>query len=228
MKEGMDMLFGEEKNEMFLSDFLKGQRLRHTIDTKGYKYTDFADLSGIAPSTLSRFMAGSQSMSDRYIRLAAELLGVSVEYLEGKSEITNPIVSDSTHSNVREQQLSFSTLSNFMTTIGVRYEWKASFGGDTYIKLQNNNWQSTSVKGLELTEQKLIDELNVASAPKAMWVELTYHGHTKKMSYDSYQLWMKSIVNSVELRLQDVFSVYSDLSMKVYETEIDKAINHQG
>lgn len=62
-----------------------GQRLRYLINKKGYKIKYFAELSGIVPTTLSKFL-GDKPMSDRYIVKAAELLGTSYEYIKYGTE----------------------------------------------------------------------------------------------------------------------------------------------
>ncbi len=58
-----------------------GEKLRIEIDKKGYKYKKFAEMTGVAPTTLSRILTGDRNLTKKYAVRAATALNVDPGYL---------------------------------------------------------------------------------------------------------------------------------------------------
>ena len=58
-----------------------GEKLRIEIDRKGYKHSRFAEMTGIAPNTLSRILTGDRNLTKRYAERAAAVLNIEPGYL---------------------------------------------------------------------------------------------------------------------------------------------------
>lgn len=72
-----------------------GKRLSLLIEESGLKVKKFAELSGVVPTTLSKFLNDKSPMSDKYIRRAAKLLDTTYEYIKhGVMRQENNVVSN--------------------------------------------------------------------------------------------------------------------------------------
>ncbi len=239
---------GAEEQPKSLKDIsiiTPGQRLRDAILKKGYKFGHFAKLSEVDPSTLSRYMKDSQPMSERYVARAADLLDVSEEYLIGKTNDPSPvryfsydaealqeIVIRQTEKLRKEQQNRFDKTVQFLEAMGVSLVWKARLGTTNYVRDDENLWHPVGFleelrNPVLWTQKDFIASLKHFKGMKEVWVEMSYRGHKKEMEYNLFLLWMKSLTTSIELRMQDTFEFYNDISMAVQETEISKALKNQ-
>ena len=214
-----------------------GSRLRDLIEKRGYKMKVFAEITGVVPNTLSKFVNG-KPMSDKYIKKAAEVLDVTPEYIKCKSDdMTPPRYLQYTkdipqeEKNVSRQIYRFSFMGEMLNAMGVDIIWKAKIGesGDPTLIGTKHGWIPVDGKTEQWMDEYGVDEeefiklLNEHPGSK-VWIEMTFKDRKVSMDYSEYQRWMRSMVASIELKIQEKFDLFYDISMRVEETEINQAL----
>lgn len=64
----------------------QAERLRNCIESTGMVFKEFAKLTGVTNVTLSKYLSGNYKISDKYLKRASAVLGVSVDYLKCSTE----------------------------------------------------------------------------------------------------------------------------------------------
>ena len=213
-----------------------GMRLKDLIEKKGYKMKTFARMSGIVPNTLSKFVNG-KPMSNKYIQKAAELLDVSPEYIKCETndmtppryiEYTNKITQEARMASI--QAYRFHRMEDFLNSLGLNFMWKARIGetGNPILLLGDNCWYPIEGKAEPWMEEEGIDNIQFTkllyTPGSKLWIEITFHDRKLNMEYTEFQTWMKSLVASMEIRVQDKFDLYYDVAMKVEDTDYNRAL----
>jgi len=67
-------------------------RLREVLRVQGRTVNWLAEVTGYAPSTISRILNGSQPMTDPFARVAAKHLGIPTEWLCDESASPREVV----------------------------------------------------------------------------------------------------------------------------------------
>lgn len=211
-----------------------GSRLKDLIENRGYKMKNFAEESGIIPTTLSKFVNNKLPMSNKYIRRAAELLDVTEEYLKCESDDMIPprYVSylDTTTSAEKEynkQQSQLLYLQSFLTTLGIDFIWRAQVADTLYILRNNLHWvaiSDTNETEDELDQIELNNKMCQHFGESKMWIEMTFKGRKVSMTYQEFQQWMRTLVAGMEIKIQDKFNVFYDVSLHVADSDIDRAL----
>ena len=214
-----------------------GDRLRDLIERRGYKIKTFAELTGVVPTTLSKFVNG-KPMSDKYIKKVAEVLDVTPEYIKCESDDMTPPrylqyakEMPQEEKDVGRQMYRFGFIAELLHVWGVDIIWKAKIGEAGNLTLIRNQYGWIPIDGKTepwmdeygVDEDKLIKLINENPGSK-VWIEMTFKDRKVSLDYSEYQRWMKSIAASVELKIQEKFDLFYDISMKVEKTEIDQAL----
>ncbi len=214
-----------------------GSRLRDLIERRGYKMKVFAELTGVVPTTLSKFVNG-KPMSDKYIKKAAEILNVTPEYIKCESnDMTPPRYLQYTEDMTQEakdssrQAYRFGQMREFLKSMGVDFVWKAKIGetGDPTLLLGNYGWYPIDGKADTWMEEEEIDEIQFIkllynNPGSKVWIEMSFRGRKVSMEYTEFQRWMRCLVASMEIKIQEQFDVFYDVSMQVADTDIDRAL----
>lgn len=205
-------------------------RLRNLIEMKGIKMRDFANLSGVTPTTLSRVLNEKQPISSKYLARLSDLLGVSKEYIMCQTDIPY-------ENSVSAEMLSFSRqwhrfrfLIEVLKTMKFMETEKIIIGDRNYIgdresgtyHLESNNHSD------KYNEEELTEIIRSSKLPVKYLVDIQYKGNIKTLSYSEFLHLLKNLSNIIELNLQSIFSDYSEpLSSVIIEDNIQKAINNQ-
>ena len=211
-----------------------GRRLKTLIQRQGYKMRDFAEITGVAATTLSKFVNDSLPMSDKYINRASEVLRVSPAFIKCETDDKTPVEYITYSNSMSQEQLDlskqnylFRRLEAFLESMGIEIIWKAS-NAKTKLIQRDNRWYKLSGNAAEIDEigmnseefEKLVSENNDTS----VWVELTYRGKTRKMTNTEYNYWLKGFTNLAILKIQSTFDEYFDISNEIHEADWEKAL----
>ncbi len=200
-----------------------GSRLRDLIEQRGYKMKVFAELTGVVPTTLSKFVNG-KPMTDKYIQRAADILDVTPEYIKCETDdMISPRylqyeVSDEVRSFNR-QLIQFKSMESFLKSLGLDIVWKAQIcESDDVFLLSGNGWVHISGDNDKYNEEGM-DENELLKIPGCrINVEINFKKKKIIMEDQEFKRWMKYLVSSVELCVQEKFDVFYDISMKLEET----------
>ncbi len=71
-----------------MSNFFS-ERLQHLLALRDWDQKDLADKTGITAATISRYITNKASPNGEYIKIIAETLNVSADYLLGLTDVMN-------------------------------------------------------------------------------------------------------------------------------------------
>lgn len=212
-----------------------GSRLRDLIEKRGYKMKVFAEITGIVPNTLSKFVNG-KPMSDKYIKKAAEVLDVTPEYIKCESDDMTPprylqYSKDlpQKEKDANRQAGQFAQMQALLKSMGVDITLKATIGGpDTLTVVRGGyNWMPVEGKTYSWEEEGIDDDsiVRLLTRPGSrVWVDLNFRERKVSLDYADFQRWLRSLVGTIELRIQEKFDLFYDISMRVEDTDIDQAL----
>lgn len=214
-----------------------GSRLRDLIERRGGKMKSFAEASGVTATTLSKFVNDKQPMSNKYINRAAELLDVMPEYIKCESDDMTPpryVMHDEDISDemrdYNKQQFQFSHMNEFLKSMHVDFIWKMKIKDVTYTLTSHGDWLPVDGEADPLIEEYGLDSIDsikeIYKHPGecSVWVEMTFMGRKVVLQDSDYKRWMRSLVATMELKIQEKFEVYYDISMAVADSDIDRAL----
>lgn len=217
---------------MRVDSITPGERLKHVIECQAIKMRDFALITGIDPSTLSRYVNGKQPMPPRYIKKAAEFLNVSPEYLLCESNDPTPPVFQIENEGISQemldynlQQYRFNGLTQLLTRLGITFVMKIQIEDKIYIA--NNQLQWNLEGGTDedtLDEIEGVKQMYKHQGQCKVWVEMTYKDRRVTADYADFHKWLKSILAMIEIYIQGKFDVSFSVSTFVADTDIDRAL----
>ncbi len=209
-----------------------GSRLRDLIEKRGYKMKVFAEISGVIPTTLSRYVNDKQKMSDKYIKRVAEIFDVSPEYIKCEFDDMTPTrylqyeeeMSD-IMKNSNRQQYQFFHMEKFLKTLRVDFIWKAEVENKKYVLDNYGEWHTVdNPDGYGIPDYDFMELIRKNHDDSIVWIEMTFMQRKITMHYEEFQRWMRSMVATIELKVQERFDTYYDISLKVFDSDVDKAI----
>ena len=203
-------------------------RLRALIERRGYRMGAFAEMSGVTPTTLSKFVNGSRNMSVKYINRAAELLGVTPEYLLCESDEMIPakyLGRDQSAEMLvyNAQQYVFEMMQELLTRMEVDTIHMISIAGKKYIK-SGQYYHTVDGDSDHIAHDELLALLREHCDQSDYRVELSYTGRKISLTYSDYQRLLRRLTTMMELELQGIFDISYDLSLAVADTDIDRAL----
>ncbi len=214
-----------------------GSRLKDLVERRGIKMKEFAELSGIYHTTLSRYMNDKQQMPDKYIIKAAELLNVTPEYLKCESDDATPpeyqrytIDESQEMLDYNRQQFRFSHMADFLGTLGVDFIWKLQIEDVVFVLDNHGTWHPVDGKAEPWMEEYGLDQIEdikqIYKHPGKckVWIEMTFKDKKVSLEYTEYQKWMRSLVATMELEVQKKFDLFYSISMAVADTDINRAL----
>ncbi len=209
-----------------------GKRLQNLIEQHSIKMKDFADKTGVDRSTLSRYINGKQKISDKYIQKVANLLNVSPDYLYGISDSPAPSETDEFYSqellDYNHQQYCFDCLLKLLRSFGIAFSWHLFIGNATYI-LDDSSlvwYQQSDCSDYpnELDNEDYIEEIYKHHLDSRVEIWLTFHGCQKKLDFETYQRWVKSMLCNMELSIQQQFDVFYSINQGIADNELSRAL----
>lgn len=217
---------------MITNKVTPSERLKSLIELHAFKMKDFAEISGVYPTTLSRYVNGKQAIPLHYIKKAADILNVTPEYILCESDDSTPPFFQSELKGINQemldynlQQFRFNNLVIFLKSMGVSFFWKMSIDDKRYDMDQNGIWHlANGIEDDYLDEIDAIKEMYRHPGRCKVWIEMYYKDRKIIKDYAAYRMWLKGFIAKAEIDIQELFGVSFNTNTMVVESDIDRAL----
>ena len=207
-------------------------RLRGEIEKSGLTATEFAKITNITASTLSRLLNGKQKITEKYLKKAAEALGVSVDYLLLKTDKELKISSNHvTMVKSEDPTIKMKAARNLLEGRGYEileyfFFSNEKFPQEIWVMQSENNYYKSNINDLEydashFANKKAITKKQLAEKIKNFHGEIdhniritTPHGKQYFMTGTLFYKFLMMTINT-----------YDNLIIQFLECQADSLIN---